>query len=534
MLINIASLWGAQAQEWGVVWQPPNDTLLAFQQWQRLRRLGAGALRLEATSIPAFLLEVADSLEIALFVDLPIVNAPARQLQQRLPEAQKMLHLLLQQIAGHASARAVGLARLVDTADPKTCAYFEALRAEVRRTQPELQVYYETRFIEKDRCGYAVDFVLLDVRGVEDPLQWLRRWQQAHPTVPVGLGRLGTWVRADTLRGLRVPHSPEWQARYLERHLERLRGSFNGLVFVYRWQDVARSHPALHLDQPFVEAYGLHDLQGMPRPAWEVVRGFFTGTQTVFAFPAGHAPAAPWPWAVLVGWIPIVLLVLSYRFSPLFRLLGIRYFRAHGFYTEAVQYGRDLPAGALAMVGLAEAIALGVTLGAVAEMLQESPVACWLVGLLPSELTPSIVGVIQAPLGLLLVTLLGSLAMLGFWALGLVLLSRWGRRVGFVQAWTLVHMPRWWLFGLMVGALSLPPSPQAGHGLLALWLLMEGWGLGRTLGDAAQVVRGPGWLYPGLALLHASCWLLLVVLAGLGWGLYTGHTVMLGHLLSVR
>jgi len=532
--IGLADPLGAQAQTWGLVWRLPDDTLQALRQWQRIRQTGAEAVRLEADSVPAWLLTVADSLALTLFVELPISEAPARQLRRRLPEAREMLRRLLAQVAEHSSVGAVGLARLVDTADPEACAYFETLRDDVRRVHPDLQVYYETRFIEGDRCGQAVNFVLLDARDAEDPLQLLRRWQQAHPMVPAGLGRLGTWVRADTLRGLRVPHAPEWQARYLELHLNHLRGAFDGWVFVYCWQDVERRRPALQLDRPFVEAYGLHDRQGRARPAFEVVRGVFTGTQTVFAFPAGRAPSDPWPWAVLAGWVPIVLLVLSYRFSPLFRLLGARYFRAHGFYTEAVQYGRDLPMGTLSMLGLAEGVALGVTLAVVAEMLRESPVATWLLGVLSPTLVAPIVKAVQKPFALLLAMMSSSVVLLGGWALGVRLLSRWGRRTGFVQAWTLAHMPRWPLFVLMVAALSLNPGAGTGHVLLALWLLAEGWALARTLRDVAQVVAGPGWLRAALAVLHPGCWLFVVVLFGLGWGLYTGHTVMLWHLLTVR
>ncbi len=534
MLIGMSAPLGGKAQTWGVVWQLSGDTARALQQWQRIRKIGAEALRLETDAVPAWLLVAADSLALTLFVELPIEEEPAQQLRRRLPEAQERLRRLLGQVAGHSSVRAVGLARMADTADPEACAYFGTLRDEVRRARPDLQVYYETRFIEGDRCGQVVDFVLLDARDAADPLQRLRRWQQAHPAVPVGIGRLGTWVRADTLRGLRVPHAPEWQARYLEDHLNRLQGAFDGWVFVYRWQDVERWRPALHLDHPFVEAYGLHDRQGRARPAFDVVRGLFTGTQTVFAFPAGHPPSNPWPWAVLAGWVPILVLVLSYRFSPLFRLLGARYFRAHGFYTEAVQYGRDLPTGALNVLGLAEGVALGVTLAVTMAMLQESPAATWLVGLLPPELMTPVVEAARTPFVLLPVAGVGSVVLLGGWALGVRLLSRWGRRTGFMQAWTLAHMSRWPLFLLMVTALSLEPGAGTGHVLLMLWLLVEGWALMRTLRDVAQVVEGPGWLQTVLAVLHPGSWLLLAVLFGLSRGLYTGHTVMLWHLLTVQ
>ncbi len=535
-LIGVAILSVAQAQVWGVVWQPPHDTLQALQEWQRVRHLGVRALRLDSPSPPAFLLKAADTLGIGLLVELPVADEPARQLLRRLPALQQQLRTLLQQVADHTSVRAIGLARLVDTADPDACRYFETLRAEVRRVRPDLQVYYETRFIEGDRCGTAVDFVLLDARDVEDPLQPLRRWQQVHPTVPVGLGRLGTWVRADTLRGLRRPHSLEWQARYLERHLRQLQGAFSGFVFVYRWQDVTRLHPALYLDRPFVETYGLHNLEGKTRPAFEVVRGFFTGAQTVFAFPAGRPLDTAGSGIVLIGWIPIVLLVLSYRFSLRFRLLGTRYFRAHGFYIEAVHYGRDLPKGALGALGLAEGIALGVILTAIAQMLRDSSVATWLIGRLPLAVAQPIVESMQTPAVLLSMVTLSSLGALGYWGGMLMLLSHWGRRVGFVQAWTLAHMPRWPLLALMMGALSLLPDAggDTGHALLLLWVFAEAWGLFRTIRDAGQVVEGSGWIYLVLTVLHPGCWLLLAVLGGLGWGLYTGHTIFLWHLLVVR
>ncbi|WP_243664228.1 hypothetical protein [Rhodothermus marinus] len=153
VLLGISGLSGVRAQTWGLVWRLPDDTVQVLQQWQHIRQTGTEALRLETDSVPPWLLAAADSLGLALFVELPITEEPARQLRRRLPEAREMLRRLLEQAAGHPSVRAVGLARLADTVDPEACPYFESLRDEVRRARPDLHVYYETRFIEAIGAG---------------------------------------------------------------------------------------------------------------------------------------------------------------------------------------------------------------------------------------------------------------------------------------------------------------------------------------------------------------------------------------------
>lgn len=526
----------AYAQVWGIVWRPAQDTFQAFVDWQGVRQLGVQAVQVEGGAVPTFVLDMADSLGLAVYVSLPVEALAARRLLRLLPQVRRQLWTLLEQLGGHPSLRAIGLAQGVDTTDPEACAYFETLAAEVRRYRADLDVYYETVFIEADRCGHAVDWVLLDARDAEDPLLLLRRWKQAHPRVPVGIGKLGIWVRADTLRGLRVPHSPEAQARYFEQHLRRLQGWIEGPVFVYRWRDASRQRPALHHDQPYWEPYGLHARKGTPRPARDVVQGFFTGRQGVFAFAMGHLPKSPWPWEVMLAWLPIVLLAVNRRVSLLWRLQSRRYFWAHGFYIEAVQWGRDLPVGAVLSFGLAQSVALGVSLALSVPMLRQSRAVAWLVGLLPLDVQETVLFVLQYPALLLGLTLCGTAIGVGLWSLGLALLSRWGRRIGYVQALTVALMPRWVLLALLMGALGLldTASPAAGTALLGLWVLCEGWSLQRTLRDAGQVVEGRLWMRLALVLLHPGFWLFAVMAGSAGWGLHSGDTYFFWHLLAAE
>ncbi len=523
----------AYAQLWGIVWRPPQDTLQALVDWQAIRQLGVRVVQIEGGELPAFILDIADSLGIAVYVSLPIEALPARALERALPIARQQLRALFERAGRHPSLHAIGLAQGVDTADPAACFYFETLAAEVRRYRSDLHVYYETVFIESDQCGHTVDRVLLDARDVDDPLLLLRRWLQAHPRIPVGIGKLGTWVRADTLRGLEVPHAPEVQARYFEQHLRRLQGWVDGPVFVYRWRDVPRQRPALHHDQPYWEPYGLYTPEGLPRPARDVVHGWFTGKQRIFAFPKGHPPSPPWPWEVMLAWVPIVLLAMNYRVSPLWRLQSGRYFRAHGFYIEAVQWGRDLPLGSILAFGLAQSVALGVSLAIGLPLLRQSRAVAYLVGLLPLWVQEGVLLVLQYPVILLFLMLVGVAVGMGLWSLGLVLLSYWGHRIGYVQALTLALMPRWIMLVLLMVALGLlgTKSPAGGSGLLALWLVCEGWSMQRTLRDAWQVVGGHLSRFFVAVLFHPGFILLGVVLAGAAGGLHSGDMYFLWHLL---
>ena len=323
----------------GVVWSPPDDPAQASDDLRRLHEAGFRAVRTPLLRDEA-LLTLADTLGLQLFQDLPLAYVPGAVLDDTLAYGLRVLERALNQARNHSSARHFGLTQQSDTSDPRACAFIERLAERLRRT-PNSRSYYLTLFIEADRCAGAVDLVLLDARDAAAPARLVARWHRAHPEVPVGIGALGTWVDPSARPGLHVPHSPEAQARYLERHLRTLFADTTQVpyVFVERWRDVeeALPSPALSRTAPTLRSYGLHDQTRTPRPAFDVVTGFIADRQTTFAFPTGTAPSPSAPWATLVGWFVLVLVGGSYAASSRFRYMVPRYFRAHVFYRDSIR-----------------------------------------------------------------------------------------------------------------------------------------------------------------------------------------------------
>jgi hypothetical protein len=196
----------------------PDDLETAWEELFQMWEMGIEAVRTGIVR-DSLLLVYADTLGIQFFQELPVAHAPAGALVDTLSYMEAVLDSMFVRAAGHPSARHFGLARYADTSTPEACPYFEALAGRVRQQAgPESRVYYAGAFIENDQCAGAVDFVLLDVRNVPSAVGRLRQWTGA---TPVGVAALGSWVDDGSL-GLRTPHSPASQARYLEQQLTRL------------------------------------------------------------------------------------------------------------------------------------------------------------------------------------------------------------------------------------------------------------------------------------------------------------------------
>jgi precorrin-6x reductase len=158
----------------GASWDPPPDPSAAAEELLDMRAFGIEAIRMPFIDDET-ILSTADRGGLMLFLDLPVANMPAPLLRDTLAFAEQRMRALLALAARHPSIYAVGLARGVDTSEPRACAYFERLAEQARAAG--LLTYYRTRFIERDRCAGAVDLVLLDARD-RRPERLLARWRR--------------------------------------------------------------------------------------------------------------------------------------------------------------------------------------------------------------------------------------------------------------------------------------------------------------------------------------------------------------------
>ncbi len=506
----------------GMVWTVPPDLDLAEAELLAMHRMGVEAVRTDLIHHEQ-LLTLADTLGMQVFQELALDALSGPALLDTVDYARRVLALAISRARNHPSARHFGLARRSDTSDPRACTFFEQLAEQVHRL-PNSQVYYLGAFIEADQCARSVDFVLLDALDAADPALLIHRWRAAHaPAVPpVGIGALGTWVRNQSGSGLRAPRSPEAQARYLETHLGALLDASalpSQAVFIYRRRDVRlpTPSPAHDLSRPYHQSFGLYTFDGTQRPSSAVVEGFYTGTQTVFAFPAGTASPQMVPWSMLFGWLVFILLGGCYAFSPRFRYTVPRYFLAHGFYRESIREGREVLLGSSFVLLMTIALCIGVLGSFFLETVRQEAAFRFLFDLLPEPV--QIVGVALLAQPWMLVLLLGSFSALGMalWTSLLSFASR--RRQPLIpgQALMLVLWARWPCPLLMAGAMVVPtlPAAQATPFMLMLaagWFLTTIWAILRTLRDYAAITSCPGSLVVAMAFINPLPALLLVAL----------------------
>jgi len=469
----------------GVVWAPPDAPGPALQTLDRIHALGATAVRLTTLPRADTVFARADSLGLTLFIDLPVSYVSAGALQDSLADASPVLDRIRRLARRHHSVQHVGLARYADTTVPAACSTLSTWTSRLHRASTPLRTYYVTPFpATADRCRESVDRPLLDGRALPNPATAWATWST--DTTDVGLGALGTWTRPGADSGLRMPHSPERQARTLERSLSRLLDSLQTpppALFVYRWQD--------HATSPLSDRrYGLHDASGTRRPAANVVEGFYTGNQRVFAFPRGTAPPSAPHGLLLLGWGLIALIAGAYAQSPFVRQTAARYFAAHGFYRDAVQKGREV---SLPMNGgflFLAATAIGLMATVLAHLAAAQPVAEHVVAALPAPVGPSLaVGITQPALAGIVAGGL-TLFLLGGWTIALVLAARSHTSFSMSQGLMLVVWPCWpVLLGVVVALLAVtqPPTSPAVLGLLLL-----GGGLVTTVLVTIRVLRDYG------------------------------------------
>ncbi len=472
---------GATAR--GVVWYQPDDLDAALRDLRAMRDAGVTAVRTDLVT-RASILRTADLFGLKLYQGLAVADLPAARLADTLAFAQRELSAALALAQGHPSARAFGLARFADTSTPEACTYFRTLADLVRSDGPPgAQTYYVSRFVEDDVCAETVDLVLLDARERE-PLALLQRWRAAHET-PVGIGFFGAPVNDGVEGGYRTPRSPAAQARFLENGLDALLSlePAPAAVFIFRWRD--------GVEAPF----GLLSQANTQRRAYDVVRGFYTGRQRVFAIDAGAAPIAREGAStfVLLGWGIVILLALLLWLAPRFRQIVPRYFTRHAYYRETLQRGRA--AEDWANLGLAVAVVLSAGLiGAVA---LEAATQTVVIEATMSGLQP----LTQARLLRVLDTPWAAILMIGLiYSVWLVLNMVWmlilagkRHRIRPAQALTLAVWSRWQVLALMVGAVLLAAQSEETLRwvplLLSLWALAEFAASVRMLYDFGRVTR---------------------------------------------
>ncbi len=480
----------------GIVWNPPANTLRAQSELFEMKESGVDAIRTPLL-LNAGLYDIADSLGLQLYQDLPFEYLPTGALQDTLGFALDTIKEAIRWANDHPSVRNFGLGRHNDTSDAQACSFFEEIIKEARRhTRQPLSFYYITTFVEDEQCFAPFDEVMLDALNEPDPVGMLQRWRETHPAGNAGIGALGTWIKDfdGDEDGHRLRNSPAYQARYLEENLNALLNdaSLEGLtaVFVYRWSDIRLEYPSIshNLKYPYRHTYGLKTNRGTNRSAYHVVRGIYTDKQRVFAFPVGQEGSPGASWIVLLGWITIALLGFGYAYFPRFSPNTKRYFVAHGFYRAAVEEGRELLFGSTALLLLVVMISFGIAGTVILDTVRVTEAFSALVRWLPATPRSTLVALLANQLVMILVLGSGFAVAVTIWTSILsAITARNRRRLLPGQTFMLVVWPQWPVLLAMIAAtvISTLDKTHAPIWALVLFVLL----VISVLGAAARALR---------------------------------------------
>ena len=445
-----------------------------------MRRAGVRAARTGLVA-DTLVLRAAGLLGVALWQDLPVEGLPAAFLRRRTDATAQVLADALDRARPYPAARHFGLARASDTSDPAARPYVEALTALAHeRGAPGTRTYVVSRFPDSDRAARAADVVLLDARD-DDPFALLRRWRRGHDT-PVGLASVGVGVRPGLEGGWATLGTEAAQGRTLETFFGDLLTAAEppAAAFVYRWRDATAD--VVERDQRAEVSgtrFGLLGPDDEPRPAFTVARGFWTGTQRVFAFDAGtearqQRRASP---LLLLGWTLVLGLGALYAGAPRLSGLAPRYFGRRDLYREAVQRGFDL--SALETIGLALVLSLsaGVVGAAAVRALARTDALVAATASWSVEGQARLTGLLGRPMLLVAVVALAYAAWLLLTLIWLKVING-RRRLRPAQALSLAVWSRWaWIplmvVSLVLGSIDAGLATLLAPAILGLGLLIE-------------------------------------------------------------
>jgi hypothetical protein len=528
----VAQASAQRAPRLGVVWDPPADPLQAEADLRAIRSMGFDAVRtglIDRTS----LLDLADTLGIHVYQEIPLHFSTASELTDTLGVVRRLVADALVAAEDHPSARHLGFAFAPSTVQEDVCAILAELADFARRrAAPEVRYYYVSWLPHEDRCGEAVDLVLLDDPIHDRPLRLLDRWTGSGP---VGLAAVGRRVDPEADRGLLVEGSEERQALYFEETIPRLLDRSDlSVAFLYRWQDPDPYDSGAFHPAPFGAVYGLQDETGRARLARDVAEGLLARGQTTFRLLAGTAPRPGASWFVLLGWLVFATLSVMVAASPRFRAMIPRYFFAHGFYRHAIQEGRDV----LTVISTVMLVLLGLTIGLlgaqVTRMLTDAaPLhALWYRAGAEGRSAMDALLTDEA----LLVVAIGSagLLVLVIWVFVWTVIRR-GAALKPSQALATAVWPRWPMMILLVAAMVVDGLDEEAfrrsiEWMPAAWFAVALWGTIRTNIDLAQIARvNPAatvvlWLVSPVVLLLGGAvafMLLRPELAALLWALWS-------------
>ncbi len=320
LAVALSASGEAAGQTVGVIWDPPAELSLALADLDAISEVGFSAVRLPDHS-PTGVLKAADSLGLAIYVDLPVRFLTSIELVQ----SKDSLLMAMERAASTGYVTAVGLAFAPQSTEDATCRVLRDLAAAT-----PLVTYIVSWDRPPDLCQGSVDLVLYD--------------SPEHDAL------------ASDVFGRPVTSDLYDQAAFLAQRLAENQSSTP--LFLHRWRD--QVSVAGFQSDPGGERYGITADRNEARPAATVIHRILEEGRFVFERPPHSAAPRPSSQTVVVGWLLVLVLLGLYVRSPRFRPMFVRYFTGHSFYRTAVMESRNTMTGSSITLMICFGIAGGI------------------------------------------------------------------------------------------------------------------------------------------------------------------------------
>lgn len=442
----------------GMVWEKPEDPIRAAADLRAMADLGVTGVRTSVWEDP-MIFDLADTLGIRVYQEVSIHFAPA----SALADTVDYIRNVVGRIAAAGRVRGVGLAYAPETSDPSTCALLGDVAASAAG---RIETYVVSVFDPARSCRESVDFVLYTQLS-------------ASPEDDVHLAEFGAAGIADGLLQSDF---------FADRLPDRL--AMNRWTFVARWTDAAS--PSDFAATPATSTWGLHSIDGTPRPAVSIIAGAAMRGQRVF--PRGVPPPSDRPAYryVLAGWVVLLVILLAYARSPRLRSMYSRYFAAHGIYRMAVGDNRDRMIGSnltlLACMSLLFGMVTDQAIRSYSDHRVYAAIWHWAAPNTRSTLDALIASPLLLTSSVALLALLG----VGIWIAAWFLAAGRPNGASWSQAIILSVWPRWPVFATLPVVMLIAAGSwgDLAARVSVVWVLVTGaWSTVRTNLDAAAVLR---------------------------------------------
>ncbi|MCZ6776538.1 MAG: hypothetical protein O7D34_08790 [Ignavibacteria bacterium] len=314
----------------GVIWHedhPLWGSAMTYEDLEKdvvlMKKLGANVVRFGNHPPHPYMLNLCDRYGLMAMVELPVVNIPAKVLEQKfyLDLASAMMKEMITRDKDHPSVLAWGIGDGFESSAQSSRVFVESL-VRLAKDLDNRPTYFGSRMLGNDLCSDLVDIAAVNVytNDLRSFTKQLEDWKNKYTNQPVIVSKFGTEVQQDNRNGYSDPLSYEAQARFYIQRFSTIKSlNYDGAILC-SFNDWKGDRPALTVStgDPWMHSMGLVNYQREKRVAYDAVRSIFRGERFV-ALPSGNYTASAPVIYVLSGLVVLIGVAYFYNANRRFR-----------------------------------------------------------------------------------------------------------------------------------------------------------------------------------------------------------------------